>query len=164
LACSRAQCGKATLESATHIIAALDDAPWLRPCRHPSREVRAHVIQYGQDALAVGASLCGMLRLMARQKKGAVDSLQPVDAFRWLVLRDRCSHVTEFHELRPNTNLRAALETQRDRLSRDGWSVDSIPRNCGFFFCDRDGQRLCVSIECFEPGTRSSTAWSSRRR
>jgi len=39
-----------------------------------------------------------------------------------------------------------------------GWRVDSIPKNRGFFFADRDNDRVCVAIECFEPAS-SAVNW-----
>jgi hypothetical protein len=44
-----------------------------------------------------------------------------------------------------------------DRRRCEGWAVDNIPRNCAFFFCDRQNERVCVSIECYETDASSST-------
>jgi hypothetical protein len=37
-----------------------------------------------------------------------------------------------------------------------GWVVDDVPRKGSFFFCELENERVCVSIECFEPGAASS--------
>jgi hypothetical protein len=88
---------------------------------------------------------------MAR-RRGAVDSLNSVDAPRWLVLRDRCSRVIEYRALAPRTDLRAALRAQGAALAADGWQIGDTPRNCAFFFCERGNDRWYISIEHFEPG------------
>lgn len=92
---------------------------------------------------------------MARGRhKGVSDPLVPVDVHRWLVARDRYSRVVACTELQPFADLRTVLITERKRRLREGWHGCEIPTRCSFFFCDRDGERLCVAIECFEPGTR----------
>jgi hypothetical protein len=53
-------------------------------------------------------------------------------------------------------DLRAAMAAKQAQLAAAGWRVDSIPKNCGFFFAD-----VCVSVECFEPA--STTAPGLRR-
>jgi len=53
------------------------------------------------------------------------------------------------------------MEASRRRT--DGWIVESIPKGCGFFFCNRDNERVCVSIECFEPGAVGGGRWPRRR-
>jgi hypothetical protein len=50
----------------------------------------------------------------------------------------------------------------RERLQASGWVVDDIPCNCAFFFCDRQNERVCVSIECYEPGPAGSPRCSIR--
>jgi hypothetical protein len=51
------------------------------------------------------------------------------------------------------------MEAEGGRRRRKGWAVERIPLFCAFFFCDRENERVCVSIECYEPGP----AGSSRR-
>jgi hypothetical protein len=95
-----------------------------------------------------------MLCCMApRRKRGATDSLNPVNEPRWLVVRDACSRAIEFQALAPGAGLRAALKTRTAVLAADGWQIGDIPRNCSFVFCERGNERLCVGIECYEPGT-----------
>ena len=95
--------------------------------------------------------------------KGIRDSLVAVDAYRWLVIRDRYSMVMECQRLRPLADLRAALRAERERRVREGWTAGEIPRNCSFFFCDRQEERVCIAIECFEPGSRSHLSWHAGR-
>jgi len=85
-------------------------------------------------------------------RRGATDSLNPVNEPRWLVIRDRYSRAIECRALEPKTNLRGVMEAERARRAAEGWSVDTIPKNCSFCFCDRDNERLCIAIECYEPG------------
>ncbi len=70
---------------------------------------------------------------------------------RWLVVRNRLSRVLEFLELRPKADLHAAMEAERARRAADGWTVGDIPHFCSFCFCDRGNERICITVECFEP-------------
>jgi hypothetical protein len=73
---------------------------------------------------------------------------------RWLVVRDRASRPLEYRALSAGSDLRAAMVAQRAELAAAGWHVAAIPKkNCGFFFADRDNDRVCVAIECFEPAS-----------
>jgi hypothetical protein len=96
-------------------------------------------------------------------RKGTRDSLTPVEACRWLVVRDRYSVVLECLELRPSTDLRAVMLAERERRIREGWTAGEVPRNCGFFFCERGTERLCVAIECFQPAAHRPVRRSSVR-
>lgn len=87
-----------------------------------------------------------------RQRRGQRDALEPIDEPRWLVIRDRFSRVLESQALAPRANLREVMKAERSRRVRTGWLAEDIPRNCAFFFCDLGNERVCVSIECFEPG------------
>jgi hypothetical protein len=89
---------------------------------------------------------------MAR-RRGVTDSLNPVNEPRWLVVRDVCSRAMESRILAPRADLRAALKARTDALAADDWTVGDIPRNCSFVFCQRENERVCVSIDCYEPGT-----------
>jgi hypothetical protein len=95
---------------------------------------------------------CGMLRTMSRRRRGETDSLKPVNEPRWLVIRDRLSLAIEYRALEPRADLRGVMEAERARMAADGWSVDTIPRNCSFCFCDRGTERVRITIECYEPG------------
>jgi hypothetical protein len=44
------------------------------------------------------------------RRRGESDALLSVNAPRWLVIRDRLSHVLESHALLPHADLRAAIE------------------------------------------------------
>jgi hypothetical protein len=97
------------------------------------------------------------------RRRGVTDALRPVNAPRWLVVRDRFSRVIESQPLGPRTDLRAAMQAEGDRRRSDGWAVEEVPRNCAFFFCDRQNERVCVSIECYEPGPAGSPRCSIPR-
>lgn len=71
---------------------------------------------------------------------------------RWLVIRNRCSQAIEYRVLWPRSDLRGAIEAERARMGADGWHVEDIPHNCAFCFASRDQERICISVECFEPG------------
>jgi hypothetical protein len=75
---------------------------------------------------------------MSTRRRGETDSLNAVNEPRWFVMRDRFSRAIEYRE--------------RARLAAEGWSVDTIPKNCSFCFCDRGNERVCIAIECYEPG------------
>jgi hypothetical protein len=93
------------------------------------------------------------------RRKGDSDALKSVNEPRWLVVRDRMSHVVSCQALAPQADLRAALNTERDRRVAQGWHAEASARHCAFFFCDRAEARVCVAIECFEPGSRSPSGW-----
>ena len=90
---------------------------------------------------------------MAPRRRNRTDPLDATKELRWLVVRDRCSRPLEFRELRPGTDLRAAMESERTRRAADGWTVDDIPHFCAFCFADKGEERVCISVECYEPGT-----------
>jgi hypothetical protein len=98
-----------------------------------------------------------------QQRRGRTDPLRPVNEPRWLVIRDRFSRVIVSQRLAPNADLRAAIQAEADRRRNAGWVVDTVPRNCAFFFCDLENERLCVSVECYEPGPTGSARGTLRR-
>ena len=79
------------------------------------------------------------------------DPLATVREPRWLVVRDRVSVPIRYTELSPGADLRAALAQERERLIANGWRADKLTRY-SFCFCDRDNDRVCITIECYEPG------------
>lgn len=87
------------------------------------------------------------------RRRSIADPLLPICEPRWLVIRDRYSRPLEYRKLGPGADLRVAIETERARRAADGWRVEDIPRNCAFCFADRGEERVCISIDCFEPGT-----------
>lgn len=93
------------------------------------------------------------------RRKGDSDALNPVNEPRWLVVRDRLSHVVSWQALAPKADPRSAMSAERARRVAEGWRAEGIPRHCAFFFCDRGEERVCVAIECFEPGSRSPIVW-----
>jgi hypothetical protein len=99
-----------------------------------------------------------------RRLRADHDFLQSVNEPRWLVIRNRYSVVIEARELRPNADLRRIMAAERERFRDAGWISTELARNRGFFFCDREDERRCVSIECYEPGARSGQGWPRFRR
>jgi hypothetical protein len=87
-------------------------------------------------------------------RRGRTDALDISREMRWLVVRDRASRPLEYRALQAGSDLRAAMATERAKLAAARWLVDAIPKNCSFFFADRDNDRVCVAIECFEPASR----------
>jgi hypothetical protein len=96
------------------------------------------------------------------RRRGETNALLPVQEPRWLVVRDRLSHVLESHTMLPHADLRAAMNAERERRVVAGWAVEDIPRNYSFFFCELENERVCVSIECYEPGPGGSAGWPKR--
>jgi hypothetical protein len=90
---------------------------------------------------------------MARRRRATTDSLNPVNEPRLLVVRDACSRAIEFQALALGADLCGALNARTGTLAAEGWQIGDIPRNCSFVFCQRGNERVCVSIECYEPGT-----------
>jgi hypothetical protein len=86
-------------------------------------------------------------------RRGRPDALETTDEPRWLVVRDRVSRPIEYHVLAAGADLRAAMAAKQAQLTTAGWRVDPIPKKCGFFFADRDTERVCVSVESFEPAS-----------
>jgi|SRR5882757_8648159 len=84
-------------------------------------------------------------------RPGRPDPLEKTDEPRWLVVRDRMSRALEYRMLPGGSDLRAAITAKHAQLAKTGWRVESIPRKGAFFFADRDNDRVCVSVECFEP-------------
>jgi hypothetical protein len=93
------------------------------------------------------------------RRRGETDALLPVKEPRWRVVRDRFSRVIESQVLGPQTDLRAVMQAEADRRRCERWAVEEVPRNCAFFFCDRQNDRVCISIECYEPGP---VGWTKR--
>ena len=88
-------------------------------------------------------------------RRGLTDALEISRESRWLVVRDRLSRPLEQRAMSAGSDLRAAMVAKQVELAAAGWRVDSMPKNCGFFFADRDNDRLCVAMECFEPASSS---------
>lgn len=86
------------------------------------------------------------------------DPLESTDEPRWLVVRDRSSRALEHYMLPAGSDLRSAMAAKRKELAAAGWKVESIPKKCAFFFADRENDRVCVSMECFEPACTGTGA------
>ena len=70
-------------------------------------------------------------------------------------MRDRLSRALEYRPLSAGPDLRAAVAAKHAELAAAGWRVEFIPKNRGFFSADRDNDRACVAMECFEPVSNS---------
>ena len=99
---------------------------------------------------------------MGKRRRGQPDALETSRETRWLVMRDRMSRPLEYQEVKAGSDLRAAMAAQRAELEVGGWRTDSTPKNCAFFFADRENDRVCIAIECYEPGSSSFANWPRR--
>ncbi len=88
-------------------------------------------------------------------RRGRPDPLERTGEPRWLVVRDRVSRALEFRALAGGSDLRGALTAKQVELVTKGWRAGVIPKKCSFFFADRDNERVCVSVECFEPASQA---------
>jgi hypothetical protein len=89
-------------------------------------------------------------------RRGRPDALETTSEPRWLVVRDRASRPLEYQALPEDADLRSAMAAKQAQLRTAGWRVEAIPAKCGFFFADRDNERVCVSVECFEPAATAA--------
>jgi hypothetical protein len=64
-----------------------------------------------------------MLHTWPRRRRGITDSLDTVNAPRWLVFRDRLSRVLEYRPLGPGADLRAALKAKGTVQAAEGWKI-----------------------------------------
>ena len=84
-------------------------------------------------------------------RRTAYDALQPVPRRTWLVTRNQNRRPLASAEIAAGADLRAILEGARSERIAGGWSCTNIGRSVGFFFAERDGERLQIGIECFDP-------------
>jgi hypothetical protein len=90
--------------------------------------------------------------MVQRGRHACVDPLATCGQSRWLVVRDRQSRPLEYKQLGPRADLRAAMLAKRAELVALGWLAAQLKANRGFFFCERENERICVSVESYEPG------------
>lgn len=107
-------------------------------------------VQVWHPAVAEDSFTFGMLSAMPRYRS-VPDPLATVLEPRWLIVRDRVSRPIRHAELPPGANLKAALAQERQLLIAEGWQADELTRYA-FCFCERGNERVCISIECYEPG------------
>lgn len=79
------------------------------------------------------------------------DPLQPIAQPTWLVVRNKHRHALQATAHAPSADLRAILQTARAERTAAGWVCDDIGPSCGFFFAERAAERVCVSIERYDP-------------
>jgi hypothetical protein len=85
------------------------------------------------------------------RKRSEPDPLQPIGERSWLVVRDMLSRILDARELAPWADLHGTLTAARSARIAQGWNVGDIGSRCAFFFADRSGERVMVTIECREP-------------
>ena len=90
--------------------------------------------------------------MVQRVRHAGVDPLRTCGQSRWLVVRDRQSRPLEYRQLEPLTDLRAVMRAKRAEFVARGWVAGELKVNRGFFFCERENERICVSVEAYEPG------------
>ena len=89
------------------------------------------------------------------RRHGRPNALDVSRELRGLTVRDRLSRVLDYRALAAGSDAPAVMAAKQTELAAAGWRVDSLPENCGFFFADRDTDRVCVAVECFEPVSNS---------
>jgi hypothetical protein len=70
----------------------------------------------------------------------------------WLVTEDMLGRPLEVTPLEPYADLRAIVNTARDKRMAEGWECDEIGRHSSGFFCKKDGVRQLVGVKRVEPG------------
>jgi hypothetical protein len=85
------------------------------------------------------------------RRRNTPDPLAPVNAPTWLVVRDALSRPLEVTALPENADRRAILTQARADRAAAGWAVEQMGRQCAFFFCSCDGQRVMIGMEMREP-------------
>ena len=85
------------------------------------------------------------------------DPLQSLRQPTWLVVRNSCNQPLEWLEIAPGVDLRAFLTRIRLTHCAGGWVCEDIGRVCGFFFAQREGERIMVGIERYRPDKPAPT-------
>jgi hypothetical protein len=88
---------------------------------------------------------------MAR-RRSSPDALEIVNESRWLVVRDVCSRPCGIWRCRRSRISKLLWRPSVIGWFWTGWVADEVTRYA-FVFCKRGNDRVCISIECFEPGT-----------
>jgi hypothetical protein len=85
------------------------------------------------------------------RRRTLYDPLQPLPQPTWLVVRNMCRQSLEWREIAPGVDLRSYLEAARTERTAAGWACDDMGRVCSFFFVVRDGKRIQVTVERYDP-------------
>jgi hypothetical protein len=85
------------------------------------------------------------------RRRSFPDPLQPLTVPTWLVTRNAHRQALDSRELAAGADLRAILVQARDERLAAGWACTDIGPAVGFFFAERAGERLQVSIERYDP-------------
>jgi hypothetical protein len=67
------------------------------------------------------------------------------------VTRDKHSLPVEWREIAARADLRVILQSALAERTAAGWICTDIGRACGFFFAERAGERVQVSVELYDP-------------
>lgn len=85
---------------------------------------------------------------MSRRKSQPLDGYKPKDNEpRFVVTRTMWREVVSCEPLPASIDLRAALNSMRERWAVDGWSVEPPGKYHPYFYASKDGNRLCCAIE-----------------
>jgi hypothetical protein len=80
-------------------------------------------------------------------RRNRPDPLEPLQVPTWLVARNKHRQPLESREIAAGADLRAVLQAALAERTAAGWTCTDIGRACGFFFADRVGERVQVSVE-----------------
>jgi hypothetical protein len=84
-------------------------------------------------------------------RRNRQDPLLPLPQPTWLVVRNGCRQPLEWQRIAAGVDLRATLEKSRSQYSAGGWECEDIGRVCSFFFAVREGVRIQVTVERYDP-------------
>lgn len=79
------------------------------------------------------------------------DPLQRLQRPTWLVLRNSHRQPLEWLEIAPGSDLRAILQGARAERIAAGWTCTEIGPRESVFMAERDGERVEVGIERYDP-------------
>ena len=85
------------------------------------------------------------------RRRSEPDPLAPTKEPTWLAVWGPFRDLLQSQPLEPYTDLRAALNAERDSRIAAGWKADPIGPRSGFFFCDKDRLRVMVIIQRVDP-------------
>jgi hypothetical protein len=85
-------------------------------------------------------------------RRNRYDPLQPLQQPTWLVVRNSYRQPQEWREIAAGIDLRSTLEKSRVERIAAGWTCEDIGRVCSFFFAERQGERIQVTVERYDPG------------
>lgn len=69
----------------------------------------------------------------------------------WLVVRNKHSHALKWREIAPGGDPESALQISKTGYKEARWLCTEIGPTAGFFFAERLGERVQVSVERYDP-------------